>query len=124
MSTSVRKLASVPEVGAQGASAGLTATQLGCILNDIAETAHAMQRIAVLLIHDDNGESRDSRDSIALTHGIMCMSQRVGLLSDIAAEGVPGSMGAFFSTSAEGWMMPPLYNDAAPERQGVQGGAQ
>lgn len=102
----------------------LTPAQLGCILNDIAETAHAMERLAVLLIHDDNGDERDSRDSIAFTHGIKCMSQRVGFLSDMAADGVPGSLGAAFSTTAEGWMMPPLYNDAAPERQGVQGGAQ
>lgn len=82
----------------------LTHCQVGCVLNDIASTANAMERFAVMLEDSD-----DERDSEALRVGIRGMAQRIGLLADSAADRVPQTLGATLGTTADKWMMPPLF---------------
>ncbi len=84
----------------------LTASQLGCVLNDIAQTAKAIERFSVMQRHAEDG-----RDIEALTHSIETMAQRIGLLADATADELPGSGGAAFGTSFAAWMMPPAYHE-------------
>ena len=83
-----------------------TALQLGCVLNDIAMTAKAIDRLSGMLVHAEDG-----RDIEALTRSIETMAQRIGLLSDEMADKLPGSGGAAFGTSSAEWMMPIIYHD-------------
>lgn len=95
----------------------LSPSQIGCVLNDIALTAKAMQRFAVMLVHAD-----DERDIESLTQGLEKMAERVGLLADWAADTGVGSMGAVFGATVEDWMMPPAFHEQLEQAQSVGGG--
>jgi hypothetical protein len=86
----------------------LTHSQVGCVLNDIAMTANAMQRFAVLLAHTD-----DERDIEALRVGLEGMAQRIGLLADSASDRLPESCGPTYGATVDEWMMPPAFHENA-----------
>ncbi len=89
----------------------LSISQIGFVLNDIAMTAKAIQRFAVMLRHEE-----DARDIEALTQSIETMAERIGLLSDKTADECPGTGGACFGATVDDWMMPPMYHEQkAPE---------
>lgn len=82
----------------------LTSAQIGIVFSDIAQCAKAIQRCIVMATH-----SEDERDVEAIYKCIASMGERIGLLSDRAADGCRESSAAF-GTEVEDWMMPPSYH--------------
>lgn len=90
-------------------SKNMTSTQIGLVLNDIAACSQAIGRCIVMVTH-----SEDERDIEAIYKCIESLSERIGVLSDRAAEGCHESS-AVFSTTVEDWMMPPSYRSMGPK---------
>lgn len=85
---------------------GLSTSQIGLVLNDIAMTAKSIQRFSVMLRHEG-----DERSIEALTQSIETMAERIGLLADKTADECPGTLGACFGAGVNDWMMPPMYHE-------------
>ncbi len=83
----------------------LTPSQLGCVLNEIAQAA---MQIDVLIVRLQVAED-DPQLVESLAGAIESLAQRIGWASDMAASRIPGSSGAAFG-DAERWMMPPSFH--------------
>ncbi len=90
----------------------ITDEQVDWVLNDIAITANVINRMAVMLTHED-----DERDIDALTQGIGKLSERIGFLADMTSDR-RGGVGPVYGELAEDWMMPPAYHEAAAKDVG------
>ena len=86
----------------------LTESQIGFVLNDIASTAKAIIRFSLMLMAEG-----DPRETEAMAQAIKTMAQRIGLLSDAAAENIPSCGGVVVSATFDGWMMPPGFHEEA-----------
>lgn len=95
-----------PAFRAKGqAGDSLTASQIGCVLNDIAVTAN---QIDALVIHlQVNASDMGLVDSLA--GAVLSLAQRIGWAADMAAKRIPGSSGAAFGDALQ-WMMPPSFH--------------
>lgn len=87
-------------------SAPLTPNQLGCVLSEIATTAKAIERLAIMLNHCD-----DVRDIEALNVSVGNMAQRIGWAADMAMTRSAENIGPCYGGDAEDWMMPPVFHD-------------
>jgi hypothetical protein len=90
--------------------APLTPAQLDFVLNDIATTAKAAERISILLNHTE-----DERDLEAFAVALANLSQRIGWAADMAMDRSASSIGPCYGDATQ-WMMPPLFHDAAKPR--------
>lgn len=88
----------------------LTAEQLDFVLNDIATTAKAAERLSVLINHTE-----DERDIEAFTVALVNLSQRMGWAADMAMERSERSIGPCYGDATQ-WMMPPMFHDADKPR--------
>lgn len=86
----------------------LTQAQLYWVLEDITNTARAIERFAINLCEVD-----DERDGEAMRTAVQSLSQRIGLLSERAARGLNGCGGPSVGYEAEDWMLPPVFHRAA-----------
>lgn len=82
----------------------LTPKQLYCVLSDIAETASAIDRLAVFL-----NQCEDDDKPVFIT-SIGSLAQRIGMIADMAVVGNPGHSIQFNGGIVE-WTMPPLFHD-------------
>lgn len=89
----------------------LTPNQLDCVLSEIATTAKAIERLAIMLNH-----SEDGRDKEALAVSVANMAQRIGWAADMAMERSVNSIGPCYGGNAEDWMMPPVFHENAAPR--------
>jgi hypothetical protein len=94
----------------------LTHGQIGCVLNDIAQSAMQIDALIVRL----QGADEDPNLVDALTGAVAALAQRIGWAADMAAIQIPGSGGAAFG-GAERWMMPPSFH-WEDERAAAAGG--
>lgn len=88
----------------------LTAEQLDFVLNDIATTAKAADRLSILINHTE-----DERDIEAFAVALSNLSQRMGWAADMAMERSASSIGPCYGDATQ-WMMPPLFHDAPKPR--------
>lgn len=84
---------------------GLTAGQIGFVLNDIAATANQIDTLVIQL--QGNASNVGLVDSLA--GAVLSLSHRIGWAADMAAARIPGSCGALFGDAAH-WMMPPSFH--------------
>lgn len=105
-------------VGNLGAHNGrtMTAGQIGCVLNDIAQSAMQIDTLIVRL----QGAADALQMVDALAGAVGSLAQRIGWAADMAAHRIPGSCGAAFG-DAERWMMPPSFHwdDEAEDARGA-----
>lgn len=90
---------------------GLTTEQIGLALNEIAEYAATISRLAILL----TAETEDPRDSSAYSDAIEKMAGAVGLIADRTSEQL-GTL-VCCGTQPEDWLMPPAWHDAAEKAE-------
>ncbi len=83
----------------------LTARQIGCVLNNIAQTVTQIDTLVMQL--QENLSNEGLADSLAVA--ILALAQRIGWAADMAAERIPGSCGPAFGDAAH-WMMPPSFH--------------
>lgn len=86
----------------------ISPAQVDTVLCDIATTAKAIERFAILLNHED-----DARDLEALTVAICNLAQRIGWAADMAMDRSARSTGPCYGDAVQ-WMMPPSFHDDAP----------
>ena len=81
----------------------LTNAQIGIILNNIACTAKAIDRLAIQLAFQE-----DERDAEAVRFSVESLSQRIGFLADKIAYSLPDAL--HFYGGDDEWFMPPSYH--------------
>ena len=83
----------------------LTASQIGCVLNDIAATANQIDILVIRL----QSTAEDPQMVDALAGAVLALAQRIGWAADMAADRISGSGGMAFGDAVQ-WMMPPSFN--------------
>ena len=87
---------------------GLSPIQIECILNDVANSANAIRRLSIMQTH----EIEDPENLNSVATAIVCLSERIGLLADYAADFIPNAGGPLVGVDPAAWMMPPVYHYA------------
>lgn len=100
--------AALPAPGQPGPT--LTASQIGVVLNDIAMSAMQIDFL-IVRIQQAGGDDLQLVDSLAGAVG--SLAQRIGWAADMAADRIPGSLGAAFGDANRWFMSPAFHRDDA-----------
>lgn len=84
-----------------------TRKNAGWVFSEIAELAHNIERLGVLLASQGSGYDADPRDAAAFSGLVKSTAAQIGLLADFGCEMVKGV--PMRGAQLEEWLLPPVY---------------